>query len=88
MGSSVATGPGADAAGPASRLNVSSSAAGSMNTRCVSGPRYSARPVADGITGRRGEADSVICSTAAPERWVTGSKARISSISSPKKSSR
>ena len=54
MGSSVVTGPRADAAGPPSRPNVSSSAAGSMNTRCVSGPRYSATPVADGVTGQAG----------------------------------
>jgi hypothetical protein len=36
----------------------------------------------------RGEAATEIRSTLAPERCVTGSKARMSSMSSPKKSSR
>ena len=36
----------------------------------------------------RGEAARLTDSTAAPERWVTGSNSRIDSISSPKKSSR
>ncbi len=47
-----------------------------------------ARPVVAGASWIRGEAARVMLATASPERWVTGSKARIPSISSPKKSSR
>ena len=47
--------------------------------------RYFNKPAANLTLG---EAATEIRSTRAPERWVTGSKARISSMSSPKKSRR
>ena len=45
-------------------------------------------PVRAASNLRRGDAVIVIDATFSPERWVTGSKPRISSITSPKKSRR